>query len=184
MMSTPDSRKRPRLEEAHSAPIASESLGDSSTQLRDDGWCVLPLFAPTDVDAIRSRFWAAVATFPEFLPEVSTANVQQHFVQGGFGALGNPASFHNPFVREWRARALAAVVEQRAFSAVMEEHPAGAASVRLEAIIDRMLVRRPSKRASAESWHRDEAVGARGTESAPGPLDPEPVPGPSPHPKS
>ncbi len=59
-------------------------------------------------------------SFPEYLPSVSTSDLEQHFVQGGFGALGNPASFHNPFVREWRVRALVAVIEHRAFAAVQQ----------------------------------------------------------------
>jgi hypothetical protein len=143
-------------------PPAPEPFSEAAVQLRDDGWCVLPLFGPGETGAIRAAFWAALASFPEFLPAVRTGrmatDLQQHAVQGGFGALGNPASFHNGFVREWRARALVAVVKQRAFAAVMAEHPAGVAAVRLETIVDRMMVRRPSKRATAESWHRDEAV--------------------------
>ena len=144
---------------AHAAPPDSPA----AVRLRDEGWCVLPLFPADEVGHVREAFWQAVASFPEYAPAVRTAelaaDVTQHYVQGGFGALGNPASFHNRFARDWRARALTAVVEQRVFSAVMAAHPAGATNVRLEQLIDRMLVRRPSKRATAESWHRDEAVG-------------------------
>ena len=42
----------------------------------------------------------------------------------------------------------------------MQAHPAGASEVRLEQIIDRMLVRRPSKRASRRGgkWKADDAA--------------------------
>ena len=72
---------------------------------------MLPLFDAGEVGAIRAEFWRALATFPEYVPAVRTADMpadlQQHYVQGGFGALGNPSSFHAPFCREWRSRALA-----------------------------------------------------------------------------
>ena len=144
------------------ASSPAESAACRSAQLRDAGWCVLPLFPASDVPAIRQAFWKAVASFPEYQPHVRgkdlPAALEQHLVQGGFGALGNPASFHNPFVREWRARALVAVLEHRVFSAEIDAHAAGSSHVRLEQVIDRMMIRRPSKRASAESWHRDEAI--------------------------
>ena len=88
-----------------SAPAATAAC---ATQLRDAGWCVLPIFPASEVPAIRRAFWRAVASFPEYQTHVRSkdlpAALEQHFVQGGFGALGNPASFHHPAVRRCRTR--------------------------------------------------------------------------------
>ena len=134
-----------------------------SIKLRDQGWCVVPLLPADEIKATRKAFWRAIASFPEYQAAVTSVadmakDLTQHYVQGGFGALGNPASFHNSFVREWRTRALTSVVEQRIFAAIIQAHPAGGEHVRLEQLVDRMMIRRPSKRATAESWHRDEAI--------------------------
>lgn len=62
----------------------------AAVQLQDEGWCVLPLISADEIAAVRKAFWDAVDTFPEYLPDVSTASLTQHYVQGGFGALGTP----------------------------------------------------------------------------------------------
>ena len=43
---------------------------------------------------------ATLAGFPEFVQDGKKP--LEMYVMGGFGALGNPASFHNPFVRKLR----------------------------------------------------------------------------------
>ena len=81
-------------------------------------------------------------------------NAQAARVAGGFAALGNPSSFHNPLVRRLREWAHATLVPL--WSAFL----AGDASLaghKLEQVIDRMLCRERGQAPSAESWHRDEA---------------------------
>ena len=137
-----------------------------ATELQTEGFCVIPFLDAATLGLSQARFIDTLENFPEYLPNVSPHDPSQHYVQGGFGALGNPSSFHNPFVRDMRRRAQVLVLRQRVFSAmlsVVAEQSAGENNdyreVRLEQCIDRMLFRRTSKAPTAETWHRDEAVG-------------------------
>ena len=71
-------------------------------------------------------------------------------VLGGFGALGNPSSFHHPTVQALRAH-LKDTVAVPLFRRYRRR-----AGLRLEALYDRICVRAADFGAvSAESWHRD-----------------------------
>lgn len=69
---------------------------------------------------------------------------------GGFGAYGNPASFHNPIVREIRRHAYPIV---KRF--LVGHFPDG---YYVEQLFDRMCVRRAGTSTTRESWHRDISV--------------------------
>jgi hypothetical protein len=101
------------------------------------------VFNPENVHGLREQFINTVKSFPEFLPSA------EKYVAGGFGALGNPASFHNPFVRILRQWAMVSLIP--IFSNMVTPE------WRLEQIHDRMMYRLPGDTASKESWHRDEA---------------------------
>lgn len=117
-------------------------------QLNKDGFTVIPCLAEADLEAVRSQFDRAVASFPEFKPDA------QEYVMGGFSAFGNPASFHNNFVRKVRQWAMYSAV-----SGLWRDYiPAYKAGYKLEQCIDRMMLRPKGKAPSAESWHRDEAI--------------------------
>ena len=100
----------------------------------------------------EARIYAAMDDFPEY--KLQGRNVQR--VLGGFGALGNPASFHHPEVRTFRRmrkkltfRPLFALYAKRLFGTA-------AKTVNLEALFDRLCVRcEDFNRPSAEAWHRD-----------------------------
>lgn len=140
------------------SPVSPVSFSPEARNLQSQGYTTLPLIPADEIPAVRRRFRKELSTFPEYLPTVNTESDAQHFVQGGFGALGNPSSFHAPFVRDWRWRAHVAVVKSKVFGAIIDQF-GGSPPPLLEQIIDRLLLRRPSKMATAESWHRDEAVG-------------------------
>ena len=105
--------------------------------------------------------------FPEFkhpLPEhyryqtpkgnAKKANLQ--FVGGGFSALGNPASFHNPWVRKIREWCMATMVPFFGDLLNLTESK----GYHLEQIIDRMMYRPIGQKPSKEAWHRDETPNA------------------------
>lgn len=154
---------------AWTRPAQQPAPPPTATQLRDEGYCVVPFIPASQVPTAREDFRATLRAFPEYRPTVDPDDPTQHYVQGGFGALGNPASFHNPFVRRLRLAAHATVVQRRVLSAMLpqvaahsegiDDHRGDYRDVRLEQTVDRMLFRRPSKSPSAESWHRDEALG-------------------------
>ena len=68
----------------------------TAEDLRTYGVVVLPILS--DYKQWSDRIWTAMDEFPEY--RVKGRNVQR--VLGGFGALGNPSSFHHPTIRALR----------------------------------------------------------------------------------
>jgi len=75
-------------------------------------------------------------------------------VAGGFGALGNPASFHNPLARKLRKMAYDAT---KAFfaSLIALFKQYRNLDMKEEVLFDRMMFRRAGQMPTAEAWHRD-----------------------------
>ena len=113
----------------------------SAEDLRTHGVVVLPILS--DYKQWSERIWAAMDEFPEY--KVKGKGVQR--VLGGFGALGNPSSFHHPEIRALR---------KELKSRVRPFFRSYAQGVRLEMLMDRLCVRhRDFGTVSVESWHRD-----------------------------
>jgi hypothetical protein len=110
-----------------------------------DGVVVVPAFTPDDIQLYHTAFWEIVRNFPEY---ISPENRNTIYVQGAFGALGNPASFHNPVVRNIRTNMM--------FRAVPLFSPISNGK-KLEQLIDRMSIRRQGTSLGKETWHRDQA---------------------------
>jgi hypothetical protein len=108
------------------------------------GYLVIPFIPSDEIESTRARFLATARGFPEF------QNVEAlfQFVAGGFSALGNPASFHNPFVREMR---------QKAYETHRELFKGS--GLNGHALFDRMMLRPADKKPTPESWHRDVTPG-------------------------
>ena len=107
--------------------------------MEKDGYMVIPVpdLVPSE---IRKEMHETMQSFPEF-----TGNPNK-YVLGGFSALGNPASFHNPFVRKMRMQAHNIVSKYL-------DIPEG---FKFEQLIDRMLYRPKGVKVTEENWHRDE----------------------------
>ena len=100
----------------------------------------------------EARMFAAMDDFPEY--KVQGRDVQR--VLGGFGALGNPSSFHHPEVRLFRRACKKLVVQPVLASFVRKRFPEENDDVRIEALFDRLCVRCEAfNRPVAEAWHRD-----------------------------
>lgn len=122
------------------------------------GYTVIPMFTTEQLKVQHARFGNTLKQMPEFNEDirwsskgVETAN-ERWFAKGGFGALGNPSSFHNPFVREMRI--LATKTTAKLFSDVIRTDK-GDPDRNLEQIVDRMSVRTSRSRPKKESWHQD-----------------------------
>ena len=117
------------------------------------GVAVVPI---TEDAATRARMaddiFAAMDEFPEYLQR--GRDLQR--VLGGFGALGNPSSFHHPVVRAYRCWLKNLWMHPIACDYARHKFGAQAGTVRLEAMFDRLCVRKDDFKApSAEAWHRD-----------------------------
>ena len=138
-----------------------------AAELRARGVVVAPLAGAESLCAAARR---ARAEFIEYVPEKVRAEDAQQ-VLGGFGALGNPSSFHHPAVR-----ALRGAVKDRVAAPLLREFVAGDPQPqpqpqpwRLEALFDRLCVRHVRfGKPQREAWHRDQYDPDRYT----GPFEP------------
>lgn len=105
-----------------------------------DGYLLIKVFEEKELPVLRRKMLLTCKFFPEF-----TNSSVDKFVMGGFGALGNPASFHNYFVRWHRLRL---------YKQVEKLFPK---DKKVQALFDRMMIRPAFECPSRESWHRDVA---------------------------
>ena len=120
--------------------------------LHEWGATVIPV-----MDEASRQFWErelfrAMDEFPEY--EAKGREVQR--VLGGFGALGNPSSFHHRTVRQFRRKVKRLVAQPLMREFVKLRFPVHHKSISLEALFDRLCVRKQAfKEPSPEMWHRD-----------------------------
>lgn len=116
-------------------------------RIADDVFLV-PVYGEEELPLLRLEFDVTCACFPEFNQGAMNG---EPYVLGAFGAFGNPASFHNPFVRQVRG-----VIHDKALAALVTtvHEPA-----RFHQLMDRMCIRRAGTAYQGESWHRDVVSG-------------------------
>ena len=104
----------------------------------------------TESDEVMTMLNENIHTFREY--NNTDTNT---FVLGGFSALGNPSSFHNPFVRKMRrgVHPTAKRVITKSFTNIIQEK-----NYKFVQDIDRLLIREKGLKPTAESWHRDIAA--------------------------
>ena len=115
--------------------------------LHRHGVVTVPVFENASARAAwEARVWQAMDAFPEY--KRRGRDVQR--VLGGFGALGNPSSFHHPTVQALRVQV------KRDVSTPLFTRFRRRAGLRLEVLYDRLCVRADAfGKVTEESWHRD-----------------------------
>jgi hypothetical protein len=115
-----------------------------------DGYVVLPTplgACPEMLAQVQHAFDQHLLESPELRNPRPTDPTWKN-VLGGFAAMGNPSSFHHPFVRKMREMCEAVVLDADALPLQGRK---------LEQCYDRVMRRVPGERTDVESWHRDEA---------------------------
>jgi len=140
-------------------------------QLFDQGVVVVPLFTAEETRLFHQQFLQTLVNhtpelvqpiFEETTPPTSKkrkaaptqSETNSIFVEGGFGALAVPSSFHNPTVRSLRSQV--DLRTRELFAAFANLLPAGLAWNK-EQLLDRFCIRRVGTSTTAESWHRDQS---------------------------
>ena len=123
--------------------------------LKRMGVTTVKVLEEDEINQYRTDFTNTMITFPEYKrseinPNLDSKGNPMVYVLGGFGALGNPGSFNNPFVRNLRLRIKKCVIPL--FKEVIENIPG---TLNFEMLVDRMMFRTESQAPSAEAWHRD-----------------------------
>lgn len=125
----------------------------SVRELETRGYCVLSHEALSNNPSHKIDLLNEAGKFQEFVPGA------EKLVMGGFAALGNPSSFHNPTVRKLRQWATSIVVNGVFRDMV---RPTTGKPYNVEQCMERMTIRVANEKPSAESWHRDESKIAAG----------------------
>lgn len=128
--------------------------------LKRIGVVTIPVIPPKEIPDVRKQFLETLRQFPEYNrnvnnPDLDSAGNPLVYVLGGFAALGNPASFHNPLVRDLRRRCREAVLPLFQVLIGRYTNEELRDNTNFEMLIDRMMYRLVSQQPSAESWHRD-----------------------------
>ena len=125
---------------------------NEALDLLEYGVCVTRVMDESSRAASEQTMWSTLDEFPEY--KVKGRGVKRSL--GGFGALGNPSSFHHAEIRKFRR-----FRKDVAFMPIMREYakvrfPDEYEGVNCEALFDRIIVRcEEFGRPTAETWHRD-----------------------------
>ena len=128
--------------------------------LKRAGATIVKVLDERDLPKAREGFMTATRSFPEYKrnPQNPDQTVDGHplvYSLGGFAAFGNPASFHNPYVRQQRLTTREAVIPLFETVIRLMHNKKQRAKTKLQMLPDRMLYRHRSQAPSKESWHRD-----------------------------
>lgn len=103
---------------------------------------------------IRNRF--NIQSFLQEQREFVNVDPNQLFVLGGFGALGNPSSFHHPLKRRLMNDIYDFIKPK--FQELFQFFEDHTEYKYLSMIPDRFCIRRNDQEVSAETWHKDQSL--------------------------
>jgi hypothetical protein len=136
---------------------------DPIESLIKNGYMLVKVLETSDLQSYQTNFLNTIESFPEYKRNPTSKSIGENgfpilYTLGGFAAFGNPASFHNNFVRNLRINCRNAVVP--IFKRILTSFGGHYGSpnkqeFKFEMLIDRMMYRYESMSPSAESWHRD-----------------------------
>ena len=133
-------------------------------KLTVNGTAVYRVYSDEELQHIEEDFDDAYRSFPEYQRSLDNPNVTSGgdpicYVVGGFAAAGNPASFHNLFVRELRGKA-AAALRELVLTPMMGNMLDSdlKKTLRVTTMPDRMMNRAAMLTPTPEAWHRDVAA--------------------------
>lgn len=124
---------------------------------RNVGYSVIPI-PPSIIDSFDLN------TFLSEQREFVSSDPNQLFVLGGFGALGNPSSFHHPLRREFMRKIYDFVAPAISFHYKFEWifYSAGKDDKipysYLSMVPDRFAIRRNDQEVTPEAWHKDRSM--------------------------
>lgn len=137
-----------------------KNIDNQLTRFTRLGVITIPVIPPEQLKKTREEFLNTLHGFPEYErhpkdPSLDKWGKDLVYVLGGFAALGNPASFHNMFVRNLRmkCRKKAIIFFRKLIDSYYDSKQRN--NYKVEVLFDRMMYRKAGQKAVAEAWHRD-----------------------------
>ncbi len=126
--------------------IKSNQKKEFAKILFEKGVVVLPVFNKNEIAKWNKQFKESLLAFREY----NNPTLNTIYVYGTLGSLGNPSSFHNPFVRQLRM-----YIMSEANPLFRSLEFLGGKHRNLEQLFDRMGIRKKGTKTQSENWHRD-----------------------------
>lgn len=126
--------------------------------LFENGYVIFPIFSSETSENLVQEFKETELTFPEYKRSSTVLGTKDNpYVLGGFGAYGNPASFHNEFVRRFRMEQMKyiPVLGKMLLYAQRNGKIESAKKYKVANFMDRMCKRPKGTSTSKESYHKD-----------------------------
>lgn len=126
--------------------------------LFENGYVVFPIYSPEKSGQLVQEFKETELQFPEYKRSSTVLGTKDNpYVLGGFGAYGNPASFHNEFVRNFRMDKIKCipVLGKMLLYAQKYGKITSAKKYKVANFMDRMCKRPKGTSTSKESYHKD-----------------------------
>ena len=153
------------------AVAVDPAIAAAARSLRDNGYAVIDVMDKKTRAQVLEAFKVSLLTFPEYRrsaadPTRTPEGTPIIYVAGGFGALGNPASFHSEFTRWKREAGLAALMPLfREYIRLAQppewdadrKKPYDPTARRVCAGMDRDMIRPAGTSVTEESFHRDDS---------------------------
>ena len=131
-----------------------------SCELKSYGITVIPILKSASLrKKILKDIKKMMTTFPEYKRDKNNKNLTPDknkiiYVLGGFGAFGNPSSFHHPILRQLREWVMSKVIPIM-HCYIRNCYPKDYKKYKFQQLIDRFSLRRKGTAPSKEAWHRD-----------------------------
>ena len=127
-------------------------------ELLKDGVVVIPILNEKESKMYRKQFDIELNNFREYLVNednqfLNINGTKKYYLNNGFGAFGNPSSYHNPMVRDIRKKIMLIMIPIIKELNKLEDRP----ERKLEQLFDRLRIFAAGKSVAKESWHRDES---------------------------
>jgi hypothetical protein len=129
-----------------------------ANDLFTQGYVVFPVYTPTECVELLHEFQTTEKAFPEYKRgRIELGTKLNPYVLGGFGAYGNPASFHNLFVRKIRKKKIELIPIFGELLKIAEQKNVipDAKSYKVAEFMDRMCKRIKGTSTTQESYHKD-----------------------------
>lgn len=137
--------------------LSKLAYNELAQELFTEGYVVFPIYSKKVCDELMREFKEAEKGFREYNRTVSMGGKDNPYVLGGFGAYGNPSSFHNDFVRKIRKEKMKHIPIFGELLKIAQEKGVidDAKKYKVAQFMDRMCKRIQGTSTTKESYHTD-----------------------------
>jgi len=145
------------LDIPYSDNLTKLAYHELAKDLITNGYVVFPMYSKKQSDEMVQEFQKTEKKFREYNRNILLGTKENPYVLGGFGAYGNPSSFHNEFVRKIRRDKMKHIFLFGELVKLAQEKGVikDAQKYKVAEFMDRMCKRIKGTSTTKESYHTD-----------------------------